>query len=104
VSGPEPRSAPARSRRWWIAGLAIAALVVVGAALLASADPDGLEWVAGEQGFLGRARDALVSILPGYAVPGLEGSASTIVAGLLGIGIVVVVVVVVGRLVVRRPR
>lgn len=104
MSGPEPRPAPARGRRWWIAGLAIAALVVVGAALLASADPDGLEWVAGEQGFLGRARDALVAILPGYAVPGLEGGASTIVAGLLGIGIVVIVVVVVGRLVVRRPR
>lgn len=104
MNGPEPRPPSAGSRRWWIAGLAIAALVVVGAALLASSDPDGLEWVAGEQGFIGRARDAILSILPGYTVPGLEGGTSTIVAGLLGIAIVVIVVLVVGRLVVRRPR
>jgi hypothetical protein len=50
----EPRARP-RSRLgrwWWVVGLAIAALVVIVLAPLASADPDGLERVAEDQGFL----------------------------------------------------
>lgn len=105
-SGQQPAQPgrPRGGRGWWIAGLVIAALIVIVLAPLASGDPDGLERVAGDQGFLGQARDALFSILPDYLVPGLEGSASTVVAGLIGIAIVVVVMVVVGRLLVRRSR
>ena len=91
-------------RAWWVVGLTIAALIVVVLAPLASADPDGLERVAEDQGFLDAARDALYSIIPGYTVPGVGGNASTVLAGLVGIAVVFAVMVLVGRLLVRRRR
>ena len=90
-------------RFWWVVGLAIAALIVVVLAPLASADPDGLERVAGDHGFLQSARDAIYSIIPGYTVPGVDGNLSTILAGLIGIVIVFGLMVLVGRLLARRP-
>ncbi|MCU0492191.1 MAG: energy-coupling factor ABC transporter permease [Chloroflexaceae bacterium] len=66
-------------------------LCAVGAAFispLASGDPDGLERVAEDQGFLDRALDAPFSILPDYTIPGLDGNASTIIAGIVGLLIV----------------
>lgn len=89
-------------RRWWVAGLLVAALVVVILAPLASPDPDGLESVAGQQGWLETAREAVYSILPDYTVPGLEGSAGTIVSGLIGVAIVFGLAWLLGRLVARR--
>ena len=65
---------------------------------LASPDPDGLERVAGDHGFLGTAQDALYSILPDYTIPGVDGNLSTILAGLIG------VVIVFGLMVLRRAR
>lgn len=91
------------SRWWWLGGLVIAALVVIVLVPLASPDPDGLERVAEDQGFLEAARDALFSILPDYTVPGLDGSASTIVAGLVGVALVFGMMLVVGRALARRP-
>ena len=99
-----PSKRPALSRYWWVAGLAIAALVVVILAPLASSDPDGLERVAEDQGFLGSARDALFSIVPDYAVPGVDGNLSTILAGLIGIVIVFGTMTLIGRLLARRRR
>jgi PDGLE domain-containing protein len=98
--GGAPRRRP--GRYWWVVGLAIAALIVVGLAPLASADPDGLERVAGDQGFLQSARDAIYSIIPDYNLPGVDGNLSTILAGLIGIVIVFGVMVLVGRLLARR--
>jgi cobalt/nickel transport system permease protein len=89
-------------RRWWIAGLAIAAVIVVVLAPLASADPDGLEAVALAHGFLEAARGALYSILPDYTVPGLTGTASTIVAGLIGVAVVFGLLWLVGRALARK--
>ena len=90
-------------RRWWIVGLAIAALIVVVLAPLASPDPDGLESVAGQEGFLDSARDSVVRLLPDYAIPGIDDPAlSTIVAGLVGVAIVFVLMVALGRLLRRR--
>jgi hypothetical protein len=77
-------------------------LVVIVLAPLASADPDGLERVAEDHGFLATARDALYSIIPDYTVPGIEGNLSTILAGLIGVAIVFGLMVVLGRLLVRR--
>ena len=91
-----------RGRRWWIVGLAIAALIVVVLAPLASSDPDGLERVAEDGGFLASARDALFSIIPDYSVPGIDGNLSTILAGLIGVAVVFVVMVIAGRLLVRK--
>ena len=83
-------------------GLAIAAVVVIVLAPLASSDPDGLERVAGDLGFLETARDAVYSFIPDYAVPGVDGNLSTILAGLIGVIIVFGVMVVLGRLLARR--
>ena len=90
------------SRLWWVAGLAIAALVVVVLAPLASSDPDGLERVASDQGFVDRAQDALYSLIPDYAIPGIDGNLSRILAGLVGIAIVFGLMLLLGRVLARR--
>jgi len=101
-----PASAPPRSfiRRWrWvIVGLAIVAVIVVVLAPLASPDPDGLESIAGQQGWLGAAKDALFNIFPDYTIPGLDGATSTIVSGLIGVGIVFLLMLGLGWLLRRR--
>ena len=89
-------------RWWWVAGLAIAALVVVFLAPLASSDPDGLQRVAKDNGFIGAAQGAVYSVIPGYSVPGLDGNLSKIAAGLIGIAIVFVVIWLLGRVLARR--
>jgi hypothetical protein len=90
-------------RYWWIAGLGIAILVVIILAPLASGDPDGLEWVAGEHGFLDTAQDAMYSIIPDYAFPGVEDPAlSTILAGVVGVVIVFLSMIGLGWLLRRR--
>jgi cobalt/nickel transport system permease protein len=70
-----------------VAGLAIAGALAL-LSPLASGDPDGLERVAEEQGFLERAQDPAYTILPDYSIPGLSGPLSTIVAGVVGLLIV----------------
>lgn len=69
-------------------GLAIA----LGIALLsplASGDPDGLERVAEDSGFLETAEDSRYEILPGYSIPGVDNeAASTVLAGLIGVVVV----------------
>lgn len=92
-----------RGRRWWIVGIGIAVLVVVVLAPLASPDPDGLERVAEDQGFIGSARDALYTVLPDYAIPGIEDPViSTVLAGIVGVAIVTLAMVGLGRLLARR--
>ena len=101
-----PAVPPGRSRVgrwWWAVGIAIAALVVVVLAPLASSDPDGLERVAEDQGFIDRAENVVEGLLGDYAIPGIDDPAvTTVLSGLLGVAIVVVAMVVLGRLVVRR--
>ena len=90
-------------RRWWIAGVAIAALVVVVFAPLASSDPDGLERVAEDQGFIDRAENFFSGLLGDYAIPGIDDPAvSTILSGLIGVAIVVVIMFALGRVLARR--
>lgn len=90
-------------RYWWAVGLGIAALVVIILAPLASADPDGLEAVAEEHGFLETARDAIFNIIPDYTFPGVEDPViSTILAGLIGVAIVAGLMYVIGRSLTRR--
>lgn len=92
-------------RSWWLAGLAIAVLIVVILAPLASPDPDGLQRVAEERGFVGQAQDALFDILPGYSVPGVDDAAiATIVAGVIGVVIVFALMWGLGLLLARRRR
>ena len=71
-------------RTWWLIGLAIA-LAVALLSPLASPYLDGLERVAEDQGFLGRAEDAPYQVIPDYNFPGIQNEAvATILAGLIG--------------------
>jgi len=101
-----PDSAPKGrlARYWWVVGLAIAGGVAILAATFASRDPDGLNAVAIDQGFKGAGTDPGVGVLPGYTIPGLDGTASTIVAGVVGVAIVFLLVFLLGRLLARRRK
>jgi cobalt/nickel transport system permease protein len=97
-------SAATPGGRWVLVGLGIALLVVL-LAPYASSSPDGLEWVAGQQAFLNRALDAPYQLLPDYAIPGLgETGLSTIVAGVVGVLLVVGIVLGIGRILRRTNR
>lgn len=92
-------------RYWWLAGLALAAAVVIVLAPLASSDPDGLERVAIDSGFAERGEEAAYSILPDYSVPFLgDGALSLIVAGLVGVGVLFVAMWLLGLALARRSR
>jgi cobalt/nickel transport system permease protein len=96
IAGEE---APARAgARWVWVGLLIA-LVVALFSPLASGSPDGLEFVAGEQGFLQRAAEPLYNILPDYTVPFIQNETLTVIAaGAIGVLIVFGITWAVGRL------
>ena len=92
-----------RSRSSWVViALALVIIVVVAAALFASGDPDGLERVAEDTGFLDAGEGSPFTIIADYVFPGLDGPAATIVAGLIGVAVVFVAVWLVGRLLARR--
>lgn len=68
----------------WVGGLVIALALAV-LAPLASAHPDGLEWVAGQRGFLDQGQGPLYNIIPDYVFPGISNEvAATILAGVVG--------------------
>lgn len=68
----------------WAFGLAIALSLAV-LSPLASAHPDGLEWVAEQHGFLGSAREPVYNLIPDYVFPGISNEAvATIAAGIVG--------------------
>lgn len=68
----------------WGVGLAIALLLAIFSPL-ASAYPDGLEWVAEEHGFIETAQGPLYEIIPDYVFPGVSNEAlATILAGIVG--------------------
>ncbi len=93
----------AAGRLWWLVGLGIAVIVVIVLAPLASPDPDGLNRVAEDTGFLSAARGALYEILPGYSIPGIDDPTLTKVAsGLIGVVLVFGLALVLGRLLTAR--
>jgi cobalt/nickel transport system permease protein len=76
----------------WVGGLVIA-LALAALAPLASANPDGLEWVAEQRGFLDRGQGPLYNVIPDYVFPGISNeAAATILAGVVGVVIVLGVV------------
>jgi cobalt/nickel transport system permease protein len=105
---PDLVEAHAPTRRggkgWIVVGLLLS-LAVVALAPLASADPDGLERVALNLGFLDLGRDAPYNLLPDYTVPFLgETPLSTVLAGALGALGVAALVVLVMRMLRRSDR
>jgi hypothetical protein len=106
-SAPGPGPVPSEpkgllARYWWVAGLAIAGIVAILASAFASGDPDGLDSVAIEQGFEEAGREPGFELLPDYTIPGLDGTQSTILAGIVGIAIVFGLMLLLGRLLARR--
>lgn len=99
---PQPEAPRRSSNRWVIVALAIAVLVVVGAALWASADPDGLERVAEDIGFIGAGQDSPFAVIADYVFPGLDGPMATILAGVIGIVVLFALAWGIGKLLARR--
>jgi cobalt/nickel transport system permease protein len=84
-------------RGWIFAGIVIALLVVL-LSPLASASPDGLERVAEDVGFLTTAQSAPYQIIPDYTLPFLgETPLSTILAGAIGVVVVLALAILAGR-------
>jgi cobalt/nickel transport system permease protein len=91
-------SESAKGSRGWVLAGALISLAVVFLSPLASADPDGLERVAGDLGFLGKGAAAPYQLIPDYTLPVLgETSLSTIFAGLIGIAVVGAIIVLLGQ-------
>jgi cobalt/nickel transport system permease protein len=91
------KTAESGGRGWVIAGLVVTLLAVL-ITPLASGDPDGLERVADNIGFLDRGLDAPYQLLPDYTIPFLgETPISTIVAGVVGALVVFGLLILVGR-------
>lgn len=88
--------------RWWLAVLIGIAGLVVAASLWASGDPDGLNRIAEDLGFTDAAQGAPYELLPGYSIPGIDGTVSKILAGLVGVVVVLALLWVVGKLLTRR--
>jgi cobalt/nickel transport system permease protein len=71
-----------------VGGLLIALILAI-LSPLASANPDGLEKVAEQQGFINFAQSPLVEIIPDYVIPGIsDQNIATILAGIVGVVIV----------------
>ncbi len=65
---------------------------------LASAHPDGLEWVAEQQGFISNARDSIFNLIPNYVFPWLKNqAAATILAAIIGVVVVFTIVYGIAR-------
>ncbi len=84
--------------RGWVVGGVLVSLFAVLLSPLASADPDGLERVAKEMGFLHLGQSAPFQILPNYTVPFLgKTPLSTIVAGAVGALVLLGLMIVIGK-------
>jgi len=77
-------SSPKGSKAIWVGGLVLAVVLAI-LSPLASTHPDGLEWVAGRNGFLEAARAPFFNTIPDYVFPGISNQAlASILAGILG--------------------
>ena len=84
-------------RGWIVAGVLVSLLAVL-ISPLASGNPDGLERVAEDLGFLNLGLEAPYQILPDYTIPFLgDTAASTILAGVVGALVVLGILILVGR-------
>ncbi|RPJ26052.1 MAG: cobalamin biosynthesis protein CbiM [Chloroflexi bacterium] len=91
-------SASAKGSRGWVVVGVLVSLAVLLLSPLASADPDGLERVAGDLGFLSKGSSAPFQLIPDYTLPFLgETHLSTILAGLIGLIVVGAIIVLLGQ-------
>ncbi len=107
LAGEEPRNYKK------FAGIMTALALVTGGliSLLASGDPDGLEWSIGKvtgspelessgqvYDLFGRVQES-TSVLPDYSLPGSESMGGTFLSGVAGSLIVIVLLVVIGNII-----
>ncbi len=91
-------SASGQGSRGWIPAGILLTLAVVLLSPLASASPDGLERVAEDLGFINAGQPAPYEIIPDYTVPFLgETPLSTILAGALGVFVILGIAFLLGR-------
>jgi len=97
------KSTSAKGGRGWIYAGIVVSLLAVMLSPLASVDPDGLERVAEDVGFLDFGQSAAYKILPDYTVPFLgETALSTVVAGGVGVLVLLGLMVVIGGVLRRK--
>ena len=91
-------SESAKGSRGWVVAGALVSLAVVFLSPLASADPDGLERVAQDLGFLSKGAPAPYQIIPDYTLPFLGNTPlSTIFAGMVGVVVVGEIIILLGQ-------
>ncbi len=91
-------SESAKASRNWVYVGGLISIIVVLLSPFASADPDGLERVATDMGFINAGQSAPYSIIPDYTIPFLgETALSTILAGVVGVIAVGAVIMLIGR-------
>ena len=82
---------------WVVSGIVLSLFAVL-LSPFASGNPDGLERIAEDLGFLGSGLDAPYQILPDYTIPFLgETAISTVLAGIVGIIVVAGLMILLGR-------
>ncbi len=92
-------------RRDVLLALVVVAVVAGGLSLLASTHPDGLEYVAGQQGFEDAAGQVLPAPVPDYTMPGVGSPAvATALSGLAGAAVVFLAAWGLARLAARIAR
>jgi cobalt/nickel transport system permease protein len=98
----EESAAAHGGRGWAIAGVVLS-LVVILLSPFASANPDGLERVATNLGFINRSQSAVYNLLPDYTLPILGRTPlSTIMAGVIGMFVVLALALIAGRSLQKR--
>ncbi len=91
-------SESAQGGRGWILTGVLITLTVVLLSPFASASPDGLERVAEDLGFINIAQSAPYQVIPDYTIPFLGATPiSTIVAGAIGVIVVLAIAFIAGR-------
>lgn len=80
------------SIKWWFIGYLLAMAVVL-LAPFASSNPDGLERVATDEGYIEESEEAPFSVISDYVFPGVESETlATLLAGWLGVTVIFVLV------------
>jgi cobalt/nickel transport system permease protein len=99
----EEKAVAAKGGSGWIYAGVIISLLAVLLSPLASANPDGLERVAEDMGFLELGQSASYEILPDYTIPFLgETALSTVVAGVVGALVLLGLMIVIGQTLRKR--
>ena len=95
------------NRKFIFVGLLISALLAGGASFYASSNPDGLEKVAEEIGFIETAKENTNAdvVLSDYGTKGVDNERASVgIAGVIGVLGTAVVAGVAFKLIARKPR